>query len=242
MNSEVGDSIRGIELTDEGKQPIKSIDFVNGEERVNALQDPVRIQILNMLREGVDDTITSETTDDKKLVITITKTMVKRHALSVTELIHLSKSSDDYDTLTKNQLYHHLPILQEHGFIIEYGTTTTGKRTTKYYRRVAENLVTFGLHYGPENLRKALREEIKNALPVFKVHKSREETQEILDLLVKTELTRLKWANVIEDIVQGDVTDPKAIELFETFLWVYATGQSEFRQTLDKLRSVLFSI
>lgn len=241
MTREVGDTIAGIELTDEGKRPIKSIDFVNGENRVNALHDPVRIQILQILREGIEDYVTKETSDANRMVLTITKSVVRRHALSVTELIQISKETEEQDLLTKNQLYHHLPILIENGFVIEYGTVTTGKRTTKYYRRTADNFVTFGLHYGPKKFRDSLRKEILEALPVFKVDMSEVEKKELVNLLVETEALRLKWASIIEELVQGDVTDPKAIELFERFLWVYATGQDEYREMLDRLREVLFS-
>ncbi|MFW9919326.1 MAG: hypothetical protein ACFFED_06990 [Candidatus Thorarchaeota archaeon] len=240
MTLEVGDTIKGIELTPEGKKPVKSIDFVSGESRINALHDPVRIQILQMLREGIDDFVTTETADNKKMVLTITKSVIKRHALSVTELIQLSNREEGYESLTKNQLYHHLPILMENGFVIEYGTVTTGKRTTKYYRRLAESFVTFGLHYGPKRFKDALRKEISGALPVFNVDKSPSELEELVELLVDTEALRLKWANVIENLVQGDVTDPKAIELFEWFLWVYATGQDEYKEMLDRLRASLF--
>ncbi len=241
MTVEVGDTIKGIELTPEGKRSIKSIDFVSGETRTGALHEPVRIQILQMLREGIDDFVTDETADSQRMVLTITKQAVKRHALSVTEMIQISEGVEGYEKLTKNQLYHHIPILLENGFIIEYGTVTTGKRTTKYYRRTAENFVTFGLHYGPKKFKDSLRKEILDALPVFKVNRSSEENKELVDLLVETESHRLKWANVIENLVQGDVTNPKAIELFEWFLWVYATGQEEYRDMLDRLREVLFS-
>jgi DNA-binding transcriptional ArsR family regulator len=240
MASEVGDTIKEIKLTKEGKSPVKSIDFVSGEDRVKALHDPVRLQILRILREGIDDTVSTEMVDGKALVLTITKQQVKRHALSITELIRLSGESNGNENLTKNQIYHHIPILIEYGFITEYGTVTTGKRTTKYYRRVADNIVTFGLHYGPKKFRSALRKEIKDALPVFRIQTANEKKDELLDLLVESEVMRLKWANVIESIVQGDVTNPKAIELFEWFLWVYATGQNEFMQSLDKLRHALF--
>lgn len=241
MTHEVGDTIKDIELTQEGRQPMRSIDFVNGESRVSALHDPVRIQILQMLREGIDDYVTNETKDGEKMILTITKSLVKRHALSVTEMIHTAKNAEGYEKLTKNQMYHHLPILEENGFIIEYGTVRTGQRTTKYYRRTADNFVTFGLHYGPKKFKDAIRKEIQDALPVFKVDRPSENQKELVDLLVETEVLRLKWAKVIEDLVQGDVTDPKAIELFGWFLWVYATGQNEYVQMLDKLRKVLFS-
>lgn len=238
MASELADTIKHIKLTDESTKLTKDIDFVSGDERVKVLQDPVRIQILHMLKDGIDDTITTESVDDTALVLTIITKQVKRHELSTTELIRLSKENDDYESLTKNQIYHHLPVLIDHGFVMEYGTVTTGKRTTKYYRRTADTFVTFGLHYGPKKLQNALRKEIKDALSVFKfVCPSGED---FLNHLVETEVMRLNWANEIEKIIQSDVTNPKAIELFEWFLWVYATGQDEFMERLDKIRNALF--
>jgi len=238
MTLELGDTIKHIELTKEGKQQTKSIDFVSSDERVKALEDPVRIQILQMLTDGIDDTITTESVDDTALVVTVTTRQVKRHALSTTELIRLSEENDDYDPLTKNQVYHHLPVLIEHGFVFEYGTVTTGKRTTKYYKRTSDTFVTFGLHYGQEKLQRALKKEIKDALPVFKFECP--EGEELSNQRVEAEIIRLNWAKEIEKIIQGDVTNRKAIELFDWFLWVYATGQEEFMQQLDKIRNALF--
>lgn len=240
MTQELGDTVKEIELTDEGKKPIKNIDFVTGMDRISALHDPVRIQILQMLREGIDDSVTTERADDDALVLTITTTQVKRYALSVTELIQRAKTREEYDILTKNQLYHHLPILIEHGFVCEYGTVTKGKRTTKYYRRTADRFVTFGLHYGPKKFRQAIRKEIVDALPVFRIRMTDSEREKLVDLLVETEAMRVKWASALENIVQGDVTDPKGIEMIEWFLWVYATGQPEYQDLLNKLRKSLF--
>ncbi len=57
--SETADALAGIELTEEGKRPQKEIEFVTDEERARELADPVRRQILRVLRTGIEDTQTN---------------------------------------------------------------------------------------------------------------------------------------------------------------------------------------
>ncbi|TFF92186.1 hypothetical protein EU545_01715 [Candidatus Thorarchaeota archaeon] len=236
----VPEGIKGIELTEDGKKPIRRIDFVGSPERAAILHDPVRLQILQMLRDGIEDKVVQESFDESTGERIIRERIVDRHELSVYELLRLSEEEEEYTPLTKNQVYHHLPRLVEGGFVIKYGVVRTGKRTTDFYRRTAENFVTFGLHYNPEEFESAVREEVRDALPVFDLPLSEEEMKQLIDLLLDTEVMRLRWAGKIEKLVQADVTDSKEVEIFDWLLWVYATGQPEYIETLNRTRELLF--
>lgn len=241
MKSELfTDALRGIELTEEGKEPQKDTDFVSAEDRVRVLHDPVRLQILQILREGIEDTQTEESFNDTTGVLLTRQQIVRRDILSVIEIVKISKESESYSPITKNQLYHHLPKLIGAGFVIKYGIVTKGKRTTDYYRRTAENFVTFGLHYDPKEFKRAIRKETKEVLPVFKLNLTKAQEKMFLNLIVDLEAMRLKWAGKIEQLVEEDITNRKAVEMFEWFLWVYATGQNEYLDLLGEVRSILF--
>jgi DNA-binding transcriptional ArsR family regulator len=234
------DTIRDIQLTKEGRQPQKKVDFVHGEERVKTLHDPVRLLILQILRNGIEDTLTDESFNEETGVHLTKKQTVKRQILSVHEIIKVSKDSESYDSLTKNQIYHHLPLLVDGGFVAKHGTVKRGKRSTDYYRRTAGNFVTFGLHYDPEKYSPAIRKEIEEALPVFKLDLSKEEKRALTELVVHAEVMRLKWAGKIESLVVEDIADNKPIEMFERLLWIYAIGNEEFLKTAKEIRSLVF--
>jgi DNA-binding transcriptional ArsR family regulator len=234
------DTIRDIQLNAGGKKSPKKVDFVHGEDRVRILHDPVRLLILQILRDGIGDTFTEESFDEETGVHLTKKKTVKRQILSVHEIIKISKESASYDTLTKNQIYHHLPLLVDGDFVVKHGTVTRGKRTTDYYRRTAGNFVTFGLHYDPEKYSPEIRKEIEEALPVFKLNLSKDEQKALTELVVHAEVMRLKWAEKIERLVVEDIADNKPIEMFERLLWIYATGKEEFLETLSEIRSLIF--
>lgn len=235
------DTIRNLQLTEEGRSPPKKADFIHGEDRVKILHDPVRLTILQILREGIDDTLTDESFD-KETGVRITKQQpVKRQIMSVHEIIKASKESDSYTNLTKNQIYHHLPLLVEGGFVVKHGVVTRGKRTTDFYRRTAGNFVTFGLHYDPEKYSPTVRKEIEEALSVFKLDLTKDEKAAVTELIVHAEVMRLKWAGKIESLVAEDIADNKPIEMFDRLLWIYATGNEKFLQSLNEIRSIIFN-
>lgn len=233
------DTLRDIELTDEGKNQQKKIDYVYEEERVRILHDPVRIQILRILNNGIEDKITTETFDESTGEKVIREKDVTRNIMSVHEIMNKSKESEETDELTKNQMYHHLPILIDGSFIIKYGVVTKGGRTTDYYRRTAENFVTFGMHYDPNGFQKAVYQETKETLPLFSFDFTNEQREEFLQLMVKAETLRLNWVKEVQKKVQSDITVSKAVELFEWLLWIYATGDKEYTETIDRIRNLI---
>lgn len=240
MNLDLTDSLVGIELTPEGTVNPREKEFVHKKERITVLQDPVRLRILQILKEGIDDTLTEEEVNEETGERIIRQRIIKRHALSVNDIIKASKAYEASDHLTKNQIYHHLPRLLEANFILKHGIITKGKRTTDYYRRTAHSFVTFGMHYGFEGFRKALKEETKEAFSSFNLNLTREDEKELLGLMADNELMRLKGMEIVESLVKSDVTDSKQIELFDWFLWLYATGKTEFLQMLERMRNIVF--
>ncbi|NHJ13049.1 MAG: hypothetical protein EAX95_05195 [Candidatus Thorarchaeota archaeon] len=235
------DRIKDIELTEAGKKPIRKVDFVHGEKRVQILHNPVRLLILQILRDGIEDTLTEESFDKETKTLHTRQQKVKRQVMSVLEIIRVSKKSESDNTLTKNQMYHHLPLLEDGGFVVKHGTVTKGKRTTDYYRRTAENFVTYGLHHDPEKYSSAIEKEIVSALPPFKFDLAKNERTELTKLLVDAEVMRLKWAPLIESLVTEDIANNKPIELFDRLLWIYATGQADFLEILNEIRSLVFT-
>ncbi len=241
MDLVITDSLIGIEQTPEGEIPTQEKEFVHEKERIPVLQDSVRLQILQILKEGIDDTLTEEQVNKETGERIIRQRIVRRHALSVNDLISASKRYEPQQHLTKNQLYHHLPKLVEANFIVKCGVITRGKRTTDYYRRTANNFVTFGMHYGFDGFRKALKKETKDAFSSFNLNLSKESEKELLDLMAENELLRIKGMEVVERLVKSDVTDSKQIELFDWFLWLHATGNPEFLQMLERMREIVFN-
>ncbi len=234
------DTIKGIEPKRKKPDPIKRVEFLRKEERLEALQHPARIQILQILKEGIDDTITTEEYNEQTKERVIRQTVVKRHILSLNEIIKTSKEREDYTTLTKNQVYHHIPEMIKANLIELYGVLKKGGRETNYYRRTADNFVTFGLHYGAKGYREAVRAETEKSLSLFNLKLSKEEKQQFLDIAVKSELMKLEGAETVERLVSDDITDSKAIEMLDWFLWVYATGKKEYCELLDEVRKLIF--
>jgi DNA-binding transcriptional ArsR family regulator len=234
------DAIKGIEPTAKIPKPAKRVEFLHNKERVSALHHPARLQILQILKEGIDDTVTTESFDSDTRERLIRQLIVKRHILSVNEIIKISNEVKGFKPLTKNQIYHHLPEMIKAGLVELYGVLSKGKRKTDYYRRSADNFVTFGLHYEPERYKDAVRKETENILSLFKLNLSETEREKFLDLAVKSEVLKLGGAKAVENLVSDDITDTKAIEMLDWFLWIYATGREEYMQLLDQVRKIVF--
>jgi DNA-binding transcriptional ArsR family regulator len=125
ITTEITDTLKGIELTKEGKEPQKEIVFVTKEERAAVLDEPVRLHILQVLRNGIEDKITTVRNEEDGTKHTIERE-VRRDALSVLEIVKLSVECCGPDIeISKNQVYHHLPKLEEEG-LQENELRTTG--------------------------------------------------------------------------------------------------------------------
>jgi DNA-binding transcriptional ArsR family regulator len=235
------DTIKRIEPVSKNPKPVKRVEFLHKKEHVSVLHHPARRQILHILKGGIDDTITTESFNENTQERLIRQSIVKRHTLSVNEIIRRSNEIGNSEPLTKNQIYHHLPEMAKANLVERYGVLRKGKRTTDFYRRTADNFVTFGLHYEPKRFQNAVRKETEKALPMFGLDLLESERQKFLDLVVQSELMKLEGAKAVENLVSDDIIDPKAVEVLEWLLWVYATGKEEYMRLLNQVREIVFS-
>ncbi len=242
MNDEITDSLKGIVLTKEGKIPQKEIIFITDEEKAAVLDEPVRLHILQVIRGGIDDTITTERVDDNGDKI-IRVREVKRDALSVLEIVKLSTECCGPDIeITKNQVYHHLPTLEKYGYVIKFGTVTTGKRTTDYWRRTAKGfMLTKGAWIGDEGpLAKKMKPYVDSMLETFDLDISESDKTRLLELMTRNVLMQGAWRTEIAELVKGDVADKKVLDMYETLLHYYAMGSKEYVENVMEIRKILF--
>lgn len=240
--TEITDRLKGIILTKEGKAPEKEIVFVTDDERAAVLDEPVRLHILQVLRNGIRDKITSQKTDaNGDTIIKIRD--VKRNALSVLEIVKLSVNCCGPDVeISKNQVYHHLPMLEEAGYVIKYGTITTGKRTTDYWRRTAKGFVLTKGEWvgGSGTLAKKMMPFVEKMLETFDLNVSKENRKELLELMTKKTVMQAEWRTKIAELVKGDVADKMILEQYETLLDYYSMGSKEYLENIMKIREILF--
>lgn len=242
MGDEITDSLKGIVLTDEGKKPQREIVFITDDERASILDEPVRYHILQVLREGIDDTRTTESVDENGDKI-IRVREIKRDALSVLEIVKLSTECCGPDIeISKNQVYHHLPTLEKGGYVIKYGTVTTGKRTTDYWRRTAKGFVLTKGEWtgGGVTISKKMGPFVETMLQSFDLKVPEEKHKELLELMTKQIVMQSAWRTQIAELVKGDVADKKVLEMYQTLLDYYAAGSKEYADVVMKIREILF--
>jgi hypothetical protein len=241
---EITDALAGIEAPEEtGKfpEPINEIVFVNDPERAEILDDQVRYMIIQVLRRGVDDTSTTRDVDSETGERIIRQRDVKRHAMSVVEIVKLSETYDDIENITKNQVYHHLPKLIEGGYVVKFGTVTTGKRTTDYYRRTAKGFVlTVGDFVIDQKLMKQKTGHyIDMYTKVFDIDLSDADKKELADLMVESMRVEQQGRSKIGQLIRGDVADKKVLSLYEDLVKLYAMGDDEWFKIQNRIREIL---
>jgi len=242
ITTEITDTLKGIELTKEGKEPQREIIFVTDEERAAVLDEPVRLHILQVIRSGIEDSITTESVDANGDKI-IRVRDVKRDALSVLEIVKLSVECCGPDVeISKNQVYHHLPKLEEYGYVVKFGTVTTGKRTTDYWRRTAKGFVLTKGEWvgGSGTLAKKVKPFVEKMLETFDLDVSEPKRKELFDLITKRSVMQSEWRTKIAEMVKGDVADKMVLDQYETLLDYYAMGSKEYVETIMKIREILF--
>jgi hypothetical protein len=213
------------------------------EERAEIINDHVRLQILQVLREGIDDELTTERKDEETGDTIIRKREVKRDILSVVEIVKQSKACCSEDEhISKNQVYHHLPKLIEGGFVIKYGTIKTGKRTTDYYRRTAKGFVitTTMTNAFDQQVEGKLREYYNHMIDNFNLDISSADRKKLHELGVKRTRMQSKWRTKIAKMVKVDVADKKVLQMYEMLLDYYSMGSQEYIETLLEIRNILF--
>lgn len=241
--TEITDSLEGIVLTKEGKEPQKELVFVTSDERAEVLDEPVRYNILQTLRKGIEDTVTTKTVDADTGDTIIRQRVVTRDALSVVEIVKMSpKCCIEGEEITKNQVYHHLPKLIEHGYVIKYGTTTTGKRSTDYYRRTAKGFMLTTGAWGTEE--KRIREKLEGftdkMLETFNLKISKDKREELVNLSVKRAQMQHRWRTKIAEMVNLDIATKETLAMYEMLLDYYSVGFEEYMETIQRIREILF--
>ena len=242
MSNPVFDSIVDIELSEDAKAAQRQAMFITDLNTAIEFGHPVRIAILTIMRRGIPDTSTTESIDERTGERIIVRKPVTRNALSVNEIVNMSKEHADIQELTRNMVNHHLPRMVEMGFVRRYGTLRTGKRTTDYYQRVANQyVVTMETpHFGSEFLLTQETLRIDRTLQTFKIDLGESEKKELADLLVKCELLKDKWRKNIAALVRDDVTEPEVVNMYHWLLDAYATGSKEYMQLFSRIREILF--
>ncbi len=241
--TEITDSLEGIVLTKEGKEPQKEIVFVTNEEMANVLDELVRYNILQTLRKGIEDTLTTRKVDKESGDTIIRQKVVKRNVLSVVEIVKLSpKCCADGEEITKNQLYHHLPKLIEYGYVIKYGTVTKGKRSTDYYRRTARGFMLTTGAWGTEEkrIRQKMEGFTEKMLETFNINLSKEKREELIELSVKRAQMQHEWRTKIAEMVNLDIASKETLSMYEMLLDYYSVGSKEYMDTIFRIREILF--
>ncbi len=242
MSEELTDTLTGIEVTPESKKPQKELEFVTDEKRASVLLEPVRRQIVKVLRAGIDDEVTTEEFNKETNERIIRKRAMKRYAMSVVEIVKASTGDKNADGFTKNQVYHHLPTLIDAGFVIKYGTVTTGKRTTDYYRRTAKGFIiaTKPATKDEKAVRKDVSEMMERALSVFKLDVPDDRKQELIELVARLAIMETSWRAKVGKLVREDIADSDIIDIYDWLLDIYGEGSEEYIGLKRKIREILF--
>jgi hypothetical protein len=236
------DSIVGIELSAGEGAAQREAMFITELPTAIEFEHPVRTTILTVLRRGISDTSTSESIDERTGERIVVRKSVTRNALSVNEIVSMSKEHADLKELTRNMVNHHLPRMIEAGFVRRYGKLRTGKRTTDYYQRVAKQylLTVETPHFGSEFLLTQESLRMDRTLQAFRIDLAESEKKELVDLLVKCELLKDKWRKDIAALVRDDVTEPEVVNMYHWLLDAYATGSEEYMRLFNRIREILF--
>ena len=241
--TEITDSLEGIVLTKKGKEPQRELVFITNEERADVLDELVRFNILQTLRKGIEDTLTTRTVDEDTGDTIIRQKIVKRNVLSVVEVVKLSPGCcAEGEEITKNQVYHHLPILIKYDYVAKYGTVTKGKRSTDYYRRTAKGFMLTTGAWGTEE--KRIREKLEGfttkMLETFNIEVSKEKREELLELSVKRAQMQYEWRTKIAEMVNLDIANKETLSMYEMMLDYYSIGSKEYMDAIYKIREILF--
>ncbi|MGY5859018.1 MAG: hypothetical protein RTU63_06595 [Candidatus Thorarchaeota archaeon] len=242
MTEEIPDTILGIKLSADGKKEQKQAIFITDLEEAKVIEHPVRLAIIKILGNGIPDNVTTKYVDPDSKASTVITKPTQRYVLSVIEMVKVSKEEDDILDLTRNQVNHHLPKLLKLKFIQRYGTVTTGKRKTNYYRRTANQyVVTMGTPYYDEKwLERRESERMDRTLSAFDIDLTSKEKADIAYLLTKSEILKDKWRAKIANLAFGDVTEPNITDMYHWLIDAYAMGSQEYLDIHRKIRDILF--
>ena len=237
-------SLKGIILTEEAKKPQRELWIVFDEKKAQILNDLVRIQILALFREGIEDIIRTEEYNRETNEKIIREKQEKRHCLSVSDIVKLSSRDDKTEKLTRNQVYHHLPKLIEGGYIIDYGTITKGKRETTYFQRTAKSVIIAAgnlIEADNEHISNESKEAIKEYFPFIKKAFTKDEEEKLSKLFAEAYSLQLKMITEFSKQINEDITSPKEIEILQNLLEIYSIGNPDYLAIQQRMHKILFS-
>jgi hypothetical protein len=242
MAVEYPDTIVGIKLSPEGKKEQKQAIFITDLEEAKIIEPPVRMAIIAILKKGMPDYITTKYVDPESNATTVTTTPTQRNILSVIEIVKVSKEHDDIQSLTRNQVNHHLPKLVKKNYVHRYGTVITGKRITHYYRRTAKQyVVTMETpYYNKKWLEQRESTRLERTLASFDINITKKEKAELAKLLTRSELLKDNWRAKIAHLARGDVTEPNITDMYHWLIDAYAMGSKEYLEIHQRIREILF--
>jgi len=235
-------TLEGIELTSEAKKPIGEFEFVSDKARAKELDDTARLAILQILRRGIDDLKTTKSKDPETGDTITREREVKRTALSVVEIVKMSKEHKDLEEVTKNQVYHHLPKLIDAGYIIELGKVITGKRETHYYRRTAKGFVLVTGFTGADEkmLLKKTKDYNDEMLRIFDIELTDKQKQELNHLRIQAYKKEIEGRAEVAKMIRSDVADKHILNMFEFLVTLYAMSSEEYIDFHREMRDILF--
>jgi hypothetical protein len=241
MSEEPTDTMIGVELTPEGRIPIKDYDLVTNDEISDVLTDSARSAIIGILRNGIEDKHTTDRIDESTGEKIVREKIVARHVLSVTEISRLSQDDNISEVpLTNSQIYHHLPVLIDAGYVIKYGTATRGGRSTDYYRRTAK-IFMFDKFPGATTYRsEKANQKIKQMLKFFGFELSEELEKEFVDLRMQASEIEHDAHSKIIRMVRKDVADVDVLYMFEDLMCTHSIASDSWIKIRKRMHEILF--
>jgi hypothetical protein len=242
VKAQVPKSISEIKLAKAGSKPQTGAIFITDYQLATEFEQEPRLTISRILGQGIPDLLVETSIDTKTGVRTIKEIPVTRYALSISEIVEISKKNKDFPTLTRNQVNHHIRRLEELGFIHKYGTLWVGKRAIDYYRRNSKYVVVTmeTPHFDEDFLLDREGKRMDKTLGVFNIKLNLRDRKRVVELLTKSELLKDSWRAMIADLVRDDVTDPDVVHMYHWLLDAYAMGNDEYIEIWRKIRQIIF--
>ena len=242
MNAQLPKSISEIKVTKKGKEPQDGAIFITDIQLATEFEQEPRLTISQILGRGTSDFIVEASVDEQTGVRTTMEIPTTRYAMSVSEIVEMSKKHKDLQSVTRNQVNHHIRRMEELGFIHKYGTLWVGKRAIDYYRRSSKFVVVTmeTPYFDRDFLLDREGKRMDKTLGVFNIKLNARARKEVVKLLTKSELLKDSWRGMIADLVRDDVTNPEVVNMYHWLLDAYAMGNAEYIEIWRKIRMIIF--
>ncbi|MGD2072592.1 MAG: helix-turn-helix transcriptional regulator [Candidatus Thorarchaeota archaeon] len=243
------DTLKGIEIEKDSNGKVlvsyagtPKVVFITDQERAEVIDDEVRYTIIRILRKGIPDTQTTEEYNEETGERIIRQKEITRHEMSVVEIVKMSQEHEEIEEISKNQVYHHLPILIDAGYIVKYGTVTTGKRTTDYYRRTSRGFVLpkYTTTQNKKMLKQKYTKLFQRMVNAFDLGLTDEDVQELVKLRLNLFELEEDSRNKLVDLVRSDVADDALLDMYEWLVGIHSAGKKEYYDKVLEIHKFLF--